>query len=90
MIVAHVAMSLAFPQRSELLGMGRSRALAGIEAAASVACLACAFLASVVGIFALPFGMIAQGLIRFALLRLQSARLYRITPVRAVESGAGD
>jgi O-antigen/teichoic acid export membrane protein len=77
MIVAHVALSLSLPERSELLGVGRSRALASIEAVASLASLACAFLAVVLGVVALPIALLVQGLLRWVLLRSRAARHYR-------------
>ena len=82
MIVAHVALSISLPERSELLGAGRSRSLAGIEAFAGLASLACALLAVILGVFALPLGLFVQGLIRQVLLRRQAARHYRAGPAR--------
>jgi O-antigen/teichoic acid export membrane protein len=79
-VAGHVALSLAMPVRSEMLGAGRIGPLAWIEAVANLANIACASLAGLVGIFALPMGMLAQGTIRLALLRVQSARLYREGP----------
>ena len=76
-IAGHVALSLAMPRRSEMLGAGRIGSLAWIEAISNVVNVACASLAAVIGIFALPLGTLAQGLIRLVLLHVQNARLYR-------------
>jgi O-antigen/teichoic acid export membrane protein len=88
-IIAQIAVSLATPQRSELLGAGWNKTLAGVEAISNAAIVGCAFLASVVGIFALPIGTLSMGLIRILLLRHQTTQLYMSpeTPVVPMPGG---
>jgi O-antigen/teichoic acid export membrane protein len=88
-IVAQITVSLASPQRSQLLGAGWNKTLAGVEAISNSAIVGCAFLASVVGIFALPIGTLSMGLIRLLLLRHQTTHLYASPEAPLVPLPAG-
>jgi O-antigen/teichoic acid export membrane protein len=87
MIVAHIALSLSLPERSELLGAERSRSLASIEAVASLATVLCALLAIIIGILALPLGLIVQAIVRHALMRVHAMRLYGGVAARSTLDG---
>lgn len=63
-LAANVAVGLAFPQRYELLGGGRERALAGTEAIASAGQCLAAVTAGMTDAFAKPLGVAILGLVR--------------------------
>jgi O-antigen/teichoic acid export membrane protein len=83
-IAANISLGLAMPERNELQGARQSRFLAWAETVANAARLGCGFLAGLIGMFALPLGLLMQGLIRWGLLHFRVARLYPRAPVPTV------
>ena len=64
-LVANVLNGFAFPQRSELLGAGRTRTLVAVEGVGSLARVAIAATAKVTGPFAIPAGLALLGICRW-------------------------
>ena len=64
--LAMIVNAVVFPYRSELLGAGRERRLAVLEAAGNFVRAAVACGAGILGAFAAPCGLLALGLIRAA------------------------
>ena len=80
LIAAQVTLSLTLPSQNELLGAGRFRFLATTEAIGAGARVACVLLVRLVGVFALPIGLLVHALLRLGLHQFEKRRYYGSLP----------
>ena len=94
--IAHMLHAIAFPGRFAMLGAGQSRTLASIETVGAIARVGVSTTAMVLGVFAVPWGVLAVGLVRLWSYRLVLGRYFRgaspvpaTTPATPPARGAG-
>jgi O-antigen/teichoic acid export membrane protein len=86
-ITAHLANSLVFPERSQLLARRKERFLARVELSGNALRFAIAFAARALGAMALPAGLLALGMVRWWALRREVRMMYA-APATAPGSGS--
>jgi O-antigen/teichoic acid export membrane protein len=80
-ILANLVLGAAFPFRSEVIGAGREKMLANIEATGSTLRVLISGGAGVLGAFAIPLGILAMGVVRLVGCRM-TLRSYYAKAVR--------
>ena len=82
-VVGNIVIGMDWPHRSELIGVGRTSALAKLEATANAARTAIGATAGLIGAFAIPVGYLVLALVRSVGYRVA------LRPVYAQDSQAG-
>jgi hypothetical protein len=79
-VLANTAQGIVFPWRSELLGAARNATLAGVEVVGSIARIAVAGTAAVLGAYAIPAGLLLLAVVRAVMYPRALGRHYAPPP----------